>query len=87
MFLTGMPPELALWLRIAVFNPVCPCWPPSEALSGLKLWLPEPAGLPVAHARVAGPEQERVPSLSGSAYPAQRPKWCKILRLFLLVAS
>ena len=39
------PSELALWLKIAIFNPVCPSWPPSDSLLGLKTLLSEPAAL------------------------------------------
>ena len=35
------PSELALWLKIAIFNPVCPSWPPSDSLLGLKTLLSE----------------------------------------------
>ena len=31
------PSGIALWLRIGFFNPVCPCWPPSDSLLGLKI--------------------------------------------------
>ena len=35
----------ACGLKIAIFNPVCPSWPPSRASSGLKTLLSEPAGI------------------------------------------
>ena len=31
------PSGIALWLRIGFFNPVCPCWPPSDSLPGIKI--------------------------------------------------
>ena len=35
----------ALWIKIVIFNPVCPSWPPSRASSGLKTLHSEPAAL------------------------------------------